>query len=327
MTLRQDAPIDTVDLAADDAEAQFERALIRAGFVQLVNHGLDREVRDRFREVCDAFFGLDVESKQQFVHPEPEANRGYRSRGSEALSYSLGKESPPDLFESFNSAPDRPIGEAHRLLQSTPWPDAAVPGFRAAATAMAQEFASLAHRLDTMIERLTGWEGLAANSGDGPDTVAAINYRPDPDGFEQVVSGQQRMGAHSDYTSFTILDAEPVRGLQIVDNDGGWVDVMPDGEAVLVNVGDLLAMATNDVWPSILHRVIPMEAGSAPFRRSVAYFHYPNLNVEVEPLAGYVDGGDAHYERTSIEGHLLDKLVAPKAKVKSTSANTTAGRL
>ena len=320
-------PIDTVDLAAPDAKGEFGAALQRTGFVQLVNHGLDTDVRKRYRDACDAFFGLTTEQKQRFVHPEAEANRGYRSRGSEALSYSVGEESPPDLFESFNAAPD-PVGESsHRLMQSTPWPDALVPDFSGALTAMFNEFSALAGRLDAMIEELTGWTGLAANSGSGPDTSAAINYRPDPDGAEKVLSGQQRMGAHSDYTSFTILDAEPVRGLQIIDSNGEWVDVIPDSDAVLVNVGDLLAMATNDHWPSILHRVVPMEAGAAPFRRSVAFFHYPNLDVVVEPLPKFVEGSAAGYGAVRVEDHLLDKFMSTKEKQVSKSAMTTAGRL
>lgn len=327
MEIRETMPIDTVDLAAPGAAYLFAEALMRTGFVQLTGHGIDPQVRQRYRAACDAFFDQPIEQKQRFVHPEPEANRGYRSRGSEALSYSLGEESPPDLFESFNAAPDPADGVTHRLLQSTPWPDELVPEFSASLVAMEAEFARLANRLDAMIEELTGWVGLAEHSGNGPDTVAAINYRPDPDGAERVLAGQQRMGAHSDYTSFTILDAEPVAGLQIVDSEGSWIDVIPDAEAVLVNVGDLLAMATNDQWPSILHRVVPMEAGSAPFRRSVAYFHYPNLYVEVSPLPKFTSGVEVRYDPVRVEDHLLDKLVAPKVKQPSQSTMTTAGRL
>ncbi len=317
-------PIDTVDFSSPDAAVAFGAALERTGFVQLTDHGLDPDVRQRYRSACDAFFDLPVEQKRQFIHPEPEANRGYRSRGSEALSYSVGEESPPDLFESFNAAPDPSV--PHRLMQNTPWPDSVVPEFSGALEEMFAEFATLAQRLDTIIEDLTGWADLAANSGSGPDTSAAINYRPDPDGAERVLSGQQRMGAHSDYTSFTILDAEPVRGLQIIDSEGEWVDIIPDAEAVLVNVGDLLAMATNDHWPSILHRVVPMEAGGAPFRRSVAFFHYPNLDVVVESLPKFVDGA-ANYDSVRVEDHLLDKFMSTKEKQISKSVMTTAGRL
>jgi len=318
--------IDTVDLQVENAAEQLAEAFTRTGFVQLIGHGLDADVRQQHRHVCDAFFELPTETKLRFVHPDPAANRGYRSRGSEALQYSLGEQSPPDLFESFNASPD-PSGDRHALMQSTPWPDDVVPNFSERTQAMANEFAQLASRLDHMIAQLTGWTELPARSGSGPDTIVAINYRPDPDGSEAVLAGQQRMGAHSDYTSFTILDADPVRGLQIVGPSNEWVDVIPDADGLLVNVGDLLAIATNDRWPSTLHRVVPMAAGAAPNRRSVAFFHYPNIDVVVEPLDGFVGDGEPRYAPVRVEDHLLDKFVSTKAKRPSRATTTTAGRL
>ena len=254
METSDDVPMDTIDLGSANATAELGKALSRTGFVQIQGHEIAADARRWYRNVCDDFFALSSTEKQRYVHPDFAANRGYRSWGSESLSYSLGEESPPDLFESFNAAPDPDDSCPHRLIQATPWPDDVVPGFSAAVAAMATEFEKLARRIDTMVAELTGWAELPERSGDGPDMLAAINYRPGPDGHEEVVEGQQRMGAHSDYTSFTVLDAEPVRGLQIVGPDGQWVDVVPDRDAVLVNVGDLLAIATNDHWPlSLIH--------------------------------------------------------------------------
>jgi hypothetical protein len=48
-----------------------------------------------------------VEEKRRWIVPDPGANRGYSEMGQEALSYSLGLESPPDLFEAFNVRPRR----------------------------------------------------------------------------------------------------------------------------------------------------------------------------------------------------------------------------
>ena len=136
------------------------------------------------------------------------------------------------------------------------------------------------------------------------------------------------MGAHSDYTTLTILNDDPVPGLQIGDATGSWVDVIPEPGALLVNVGDVLAMYTNDFWPSTLHRVVPISAGSAPNRRSIAYFHYPNLEVGVSPLEQFVtDERPARYERVPVATHLLSKLVAPKVHQPTTGASTRAGRL
>ena len=63
--------------------------------------------------------------------PRPEVNRGYAARGEEGLSYSLGVERPPDLFEAFNIGPDV-VDEAdpaiaverHRLFAPNIWPAA-----------------------------------------------------------------------------------------------------------------------------------------------------------------------------------------------------------
>ena len=52
-------------------------------------------------------------------------------------------------------------------------------------------------------------------------TFNKVDYRPDPDGTESLREGQQRMGAHSDYTTYTLLLADPVPGLQILDPDVG----------------------------------------------------------------------------------------------------------
>ncbi|MEM7093927.1 MAG: 2OG-Fe(II) oxygenase family protein [Actinomycetota bacterium] len=311
-----------VDVTRTDAVEALEQGLASLGFVELIGHGASMAAARALRSACDDFFALDPQQKQAHVDPRPEANRGWRAKGSEALSYSLGDASPPDLFESFNVADDDQVTD-HPLRASTPWPEALVPDFRPAAHGWLRTMARLAHRLDALIDEILGTT-LAASSGHGPDTMACIDYRPQPDGTEPSIDGQQRMGAHSDYTTFTILHADPVPGLQIIGPDNEWVDVIPGRDSLLLNVGDLLAMLTNDRWPSTLHRVVPLDAGCAPVRRSVAYFHYPNLDVEVAPLAPF---GEPRYLPVTVEDHLLDKLAAPKVHQPSTGASTAAGRL
>lgn len=317
--------IDTVDLSSTTAASDLERALRSTGFVQLVGHGLNPERRTKCYEAVGAFFDLAPEVKANYIHPDSAANRGYRAKGSEALAYSLGKESPPDLFESFNAAPAPKV--LSPLQQATPWPDDIAAGFSTTLLEHFAELSALSTRLDQMIGELIGAPWLAERSGSGTDMLASIKYSPGPDGTEDAVEGQQRMGAHTDYSSFTILDADPLPGLQLVSPDNEWVDVIPDEDAVLMNVGDLLAILTNNVWPSTLHRVVPMSAGSAPTRRSAAFFHYPNLDVEISTLPEFItDDNPKSYESLVVGEHLLDKLLAPKDKVKSTSAMTTAGR-
>lgn len=318
--------IPVVDLQSPAGSAELLEALQAFGFVELRGHALDAGVFAELRAAADEFFDLPQDHKARYCHPEPLANRGFRARGSEALGYSLGKETPPDLFESFNAGSDD-RAECTDLVQPTPWPDADVPAYRPAALAALGAFEKLGQQLDTLLGDALGIHDLAARSTRGPDMLACIDYRPEPTGTEPTVEGQLRMGPHSDYTTYTLLLADPVPGLQIVGPKGEWVDVIPQAGNLLMNVGDLLAMWTNDAWPSTLHRVVPMSLGAAPRRRSVAWFHYPDPDVVVAPLPRFVGADRPNYQPVRVDDHLRGKLAAPKTGTKPTSASTERRRI
>ena len=48
--------------------------------------------------------------------------------------------------------------------------------------------------------------------------------------------------------------------------------------AFIINIGDLMALWTNDRWVSTLHRVVnpPPDAKGSTRRQSFAFFHQPN---------------------------------------------------
>ena len=142
--------IPLVDLEARRAVDDLVDALSTFGFVQLAGHGIDHRVIDEQRRAAERFFALPADRKACYEHPEPMANRGYRARGSEALAYSLGDETPADIFESFNAGRD-PRDAGSPLWQPTPWPDLDVPGFRAATLAAFDAFAFDAFALDARL--------------------------------------------------------------------------------------------------------------------------------------------------------------------------------
>ncbi len=310
------AVIPRVDLSSSGVEEELDDALERFGFVELTGHGLDPAARAELWAAMDEWFALPLATKLRYVVDDPVANRGYRQRGSEALSYSVGVSSPPDLFESFNVGhDDRGPGA---LFASTPWPTE-VPGFEPAVRAHLAAMAALAERLDGLLGPIIGVPGLAERSRNGPDTMACLRYERSADELDPV-EGQLRMGAHSDYTTFSILVADPVPGLEILGPDGDWLSVTPGDDGILLNVGDLLAMWTNDRWPSTLHRVPVPRRADAAVRRSVAYFHYPDANVVVAPL-----DSPARYRPVRVDDHLTARLVGPKTR-RPSGSDTLAGR-
>ena len=64
--------------------------------------------------------------------------------------------------------------------------------------------------------------------------------------------------------------------------------------AFIINIGDLMALWTNDRWVSTLHRVVnpsPDATGSTR-RQSFAFFHQPNWSAEISCLESCLKPGE-----------------------------------
>ncbi|XP_030475372.1 1-aminocyclopropane-1-carboxylate oxidase homolog 6-like [Syzygium oleosum] len=73
---------------------------------------------------------------------------------------------------------------------------------------------------------------------------------------------------HSDPDFFTILLQDDTGGLQVYYRDQ-WVDVPPVAGALVVNIGDLLQLMSNNIFKSVEHRVLSKDVGP---RLSIACF-------------------------------------------------------
>jgi isopenicillin N synthase-like dioxygenase len=314
--------VPTVDVALWDSgtseqcssiAAEFGRACEEFGFLQLVGHGLSSAVASELRDAADALFALPIERKLELRPPSPEVNRGYSAKGTESLAYSLGAARPPDLFEAFNIGMDDNI-----------WP-ADVPAVRIAVERFFDELRPLIARIEAIIELALdlepGW--FAPRTDRSVDVLRLVRYEraadePDP------LPEQMRMGAHTDYGIFTTLLADSMPGLQIVGPDGEWLDVIPEPDAVVINIGDALAMWTNDRWRSTLHRVVPGDG----LRRSFPFFHDGNFEAVIECLPSCLAPGEkAKYPPVTIGEHIANKVLSGRTLATSTSVQTATHRL
>uniref|UniRef100_A0A5B7BNC1 Fe2OG dioxygenase domain-containing protein n=1 Tax=Davidia involucrata TaxID=16924 RepID=A0A5B7BNC1_DAVIN len=74
--------------------------------------------------------------------------------------------------------------------------------------------------------------------------------------------------SHSDSDFLTILLQDQIGGLQVL-HENQWVDVTPTPGALVVNIGDLLQLISNDKLKSVHHRALVKDVGP---RISVACF-------------------------------------------------------
>ena len=135
--------------------------------------------------------------------------------------------------------------------------------------------------------------------------LVAYHYPPMPAAPKP---GQLRGGAHTDFGSLTLVHGHPsARGLQVW-NGSDWEDVPIVPGALVVNLGDLMAQWTNDLWVSTLHRVAnPPESEWDKARYSLIFFHQPNYDCPIESLD---QSKPAKYPPVTSGEHLRRKLSA-----------------
>lgn len=96
---------------------------------------------------------------------------------------------------------------------------------------------------------------------------------PDPD-------RAMGLAAHTDSTILTILYQNAISGLQVLKEGTGWVTVPPLPGGLVINIGDLLHILSNGLYPSVLHRVL---VNRTQQRLSAAYLYGPPAGVKISP--------------------------------------------
>jgi isopenicillin N synthase-like dioxygenase len=292
------------------------RACEDIGFFILVGHGVDPALVRRTADTARDFFDLPYEEKMRIRRPAPEQNRGYNGMGQEALSYSIGRKTPPDLKEFLSigpvDVPDEPyyrVPDAYPHFAPNLWPERPAD--------LRPTWEAYWRRLNRLADALMQCFALAL---DLPEDFFAdkldrnismfrvLNYPDQPDDPQP---DQLRAGEHTDYGTLTILKSENVPGgLQVKTRQGAWVDVVAPEDSFVVNIGDLMMIWTNDRFVSTPHRVVnpPRDARLGTRRQSMPFFHQPNYDALIECLPSCRGSGAKHAPITS-GAHRLGKFL------------------
>lgn len=101
-------------------------------------------------------------------------------------------------------------------------------------------------------------------------------------------------GPHSDVSSVTVLLQDDVGGLYVkgsskADDDSCWIHVKPIKGALVINIGDIFQIVSNDRYKSIEHRVI---VNGVKNRVSVPVFGNPLPDAVIGPFPEVLEGGE-----------------------------------
>jgi isopenicillin N synthase-like dioxygenase len=277
------------------AEA-IDRSCRETGFLVLEGHGIPDEIIGNFVARCDEFFALPKDEKLACKLPAQGNgnNIGYTGFGDEASAYREGYVPPPDLFEAMSfsrSDAQGAVFDAFReWFPANQWPDRP-DGWEQAYLAYEAAMQHVAEAVLTAMSLALGMpEGWLVTECADAVISARANFYRQPAGGADLLPEQMRRGAHTDFGVLTLLWTDGVPGLQIR-QAGEWRDVDPEPGRLVANIGDLLAMWTNDRWTSTLHQVLPPPADeSKPVnRRSLAYFVDAYPGSLIAPIPTCVD--------------------------------------
>ncbi len=284
--------------------AEIDAICRETGFLVLTGHGVPDATIKGIWQAVRGFFAQSAEAKQRVAAPYPGYPYGYLGPDREALAKSKGVDTPPDLKESFNGGPlTTPPGMSDPdalafCYQPTLWPD--IPGFRSVWEAYYGLMEILAARIMAAFAEALALpaDHFAPFIGQPISALRALNY-PATKGVP--LDRQQRAGAHTDYGSLTILMPQSgSQGLQIAQGDA-WIDVPTPEGAFVINIGDLMARWTSNLWVSTLHRVVARP--DQPARQSLAFFHQPDWDAVIVPL-----DGSATFPSVKSGPYLMDKF-------------------
>ncbi|MFC5722972.1 isopenicillin N synthase family dioxygenase [Streptomyces gamaensis] len=277
-----------VDLSAasagPDERRRFHEALHSAardvGFFQLTGHGITAGETAGLMRVLRAFFALPEAERLSVSNLNSPHFRGYTRIGDERTGGSRDWRDQLDIGAERAARVPGPGEPDYWWLEGpNQWP-AALPELRAVALRWVERLSAVAGQVLRELLAAIGappgfYDGAFA---DRPHLHLKLVRYPGsaPDGAGQGV------GAHKDYGFLTLLLQDEVGGLQVQGADGSFVDVPPLPGAFVVNLGELLEVATNGYLKATNHRVV--SPPGARERYSVPFFYNPRLDARIGPV-------------------------------------------
>ncbi|CAK7338947.1 unnamed protein product [Dovyalis caffra] len=255
------------------------------GFFQIVNHGVPVSVMDKMlagvrrfheqpQEMKMKLYSRDPNQRVRFFNGNPlltEAPRNWRD--VVALDFQDGKLDPelfPDIFRE-------EVNEYMRHMKR------------------------IRNSLSEFLSEALGLRSDYLSSIECMETQALVcNYYPvcpEPD----LTLGTTK---HTDPSFMTILLQDSLGGLQ-VRHQNQWFDLPPLQGALIVNIGDLMQLITNDKFRSVEHRVL---ARNVMPRTSVACFFYPRAANKFKPygvIKELLSDGSPIYRETHVAEFML----------------------
>ncbi|KAL5100207.1 hypothetical protein RYX36_004534 [Vicia faba] len=229
------------------------------GFFQVINHGIPVTVLDEMIDGIRRFHEQDADVRKEFYTRDKKKKVAYVSNGT---LFSGQAANWRDTF-GFVVAPD-PFK-----------PEDIPPICRDIVIEYSQNIRHLGFKIFELLSEALGLSPSYLKELNCAEGLFILGHYYPPCPEPELTMGASK---HTDSDFITLLLQDQLGGLQVLHEDK-WVNVPPVHGALVVNIGDLLQLITNDRFVSVFHRVLSHNIGP---RISLASF-FVNKS---EPIQG-----------------------------------------
>jgi len=303
MTIENVPVIDISRLDAAATLAALDEACREWGFFQVVEHGIDDAAITALRRQMHLFFAQPIAAKRAVSRTA--ANPwGFFDR--ELTKNTL------DWKQVYDVGPADCSDEQINVIKPQ-WPRA-LPAFKPAVLDFYQACEALAFRLLSAISVNLGMSAdhLGRGFEAAHTSFLRMNYYPTcptpahPREACAPEAGHLGVNHHTDAGALTLLLQDEQPGLQVF-RDGAWHLVEPRNDALVINIGDIVQVWSNDRYRASLHRVM---ANATAQRFSAPFFFNPAYNADYAPLPTTIDAQHPAAYRTINWGEFRDRRAA-----------------
>jgi len=231
--------------------AQFKAACTNTGFLYVRNHGIPRSALDAVFDATRRYFSLSMEERLKDKIDE-RFRRGFMPYG---VTQHPGHK--PDLKESYELGVDLPVTDPdvqaglplhgpNRWPADKPWLKEAAEAYFGHAVALGR---NLLRIFATALEQP---EDFFLQWCQKPMVQSRLFHYPPQSSPTALELGA---AAHTDYGMLTILAQDPIGGLELRTRSGEWVGAPYIEDTLVINLGDMVKVWTNDSYVSNPHRV------------------------------------------------------------------------
>ncbi len=265
--------LDAGEEAAETFRNELRRVTHEVGFFYLVGHGISDELIAQALDVSRRFFQLPEADKLAIENVHSPQFRGYTRVGGELTHGDVDWREQIDLgVDREPVEPGEGVPDYWRLEGRNLYPEA-LPELKETFDRWNAELSALSLRLlRTWAVSLGASEDVFDEAfAERPFSAIKIVRYPGSD------ESQQGVGAHRDGGVLTLLLVEPGKGGLQVEHQGEWIEAPALDNAFVVNIGEMLELATNGYLKATLHRVVSPPLGED--RISIPFFFSPALDT------------------------------------------------